>query len=55
MLIEDELARAELVVACERPLKGERAYYLVTPERADERLSTQTFLSWLHQSAQDQE
>jgi len=31
MLIEAELARGELVVACNRPLRGERSYYLVTP------------------------
>ncbi len=53
MLIEDELARGELVVACERALRGERAYYLVTPERADERMSIQTFRDWLQQAAQD--
>jgi DNA-binding transcriptional LysR family regulator len=33
LLIEAELARGELVVACDAPLRGERAYYLVTPER----------------------
>lgn len=33
LLIEAELARGELVVACDRPQRGERAYYLVTPER----------------------
>ena len=53
MLIEDELARGDLVVACERPLLGDRAYYLVAPERADERLSSKIFLSWLQQTAQD--
>ncbi len=52
MLIEDELARGELVVACERALRGERAYYLVTPERADEHACTQLFRSWLQQAAQ---
>ncbi len=31
MLIEAEMARGELVIACNRSLKGERAYYLVTP------------------------
>ncbi len=31
MLIEDELARGELVIACNQPLKGSRAYYLMTP------------------------
>ena len=31
MLIEAEMARGELVVACARPLRGERGYYLVSP------------------------
>ena len=31
MLIEPELARGELVVACDRPLRAERGYFLVTP------------------------
>ncbi|MCW7541049.1 LysR family transcriptional regulator [Aquabacterium sp. A7-Y] len=33
LLIESELARGELVVACDRPQRGERFYYFVTPER----------------------
>jgi len=33
LLIEEELACGDLVVACDRPLHGERAYYLVVPER----------------------
>ncbi len=51
LLIEAELLRGELVVACPLPLKGERAYYLVTPERADERPALKTFLAWLLQAA----
>ena len=31
MLVEAELARGELVVACAQPLRGERSYYLGTP------------------------
>lgn len=31
MLVEAELARGELVVACAQPLRGERSYYLITP------------------------
>lgn len=31
MLVEAELARGEMVVACAQPLRGERSYYLVTP------------------------
>ncbi|AKJ31055.1 LysR family transcriptional regulator [Caldimonas brevitalea] len=33
LLIEAELKRGELVVACDRPYRGERFYYFVTPER----------------------
>jgi len=51
LLIEAELARGELVVACDQPLRGERAYYLVTPERTDERPVMKTFLAWLQQTA----
>ena len=53
LLIEPELARGELVVACEQPWRGERAYYLVTPERADERPAMASFRAWLaHAAAQ---
>lgn len=51
LLIEAELARGELVVACEQALHGERAYYLVTPERVDERPAMTSFLAWLLQTA----
>jgi LysR family glycine cleavage system transcriptional activator len=47
LLIADELARGELVVACERPLAGERGYYLVTPERGEERPALAEFRDWL--------
>ena len=50
LLIELELARGELVVACDQPLRGERAYYAVTPERSDERPVVRTFLNWLAQT-----
>lgn len=33
LLIEEELRRGELVVACDRPLHGGRAYHLVVPDR----------------------
>ncbi|NMM18351.1 MAG: LysR family transcriptional regulator [Rhodoferax sp.] len=49
LLIETELARGELVVACQQPLPSERAYYLVTPERADERPAVTVFRDWLGQ------
>jgi len=47
MLVADELARGDLVVACARPLMGERNYYLVTPERRDERATLTLFRDWL--------
>ena len=47
LLIEPELARGELVVACDLPLKGERAYYLVTSERSEERPVVKAFWDWL--------
>jgi DNA-binding transcriptional LysR family regulator len=54
LLIEGELQRGELVVASEQPFKGERAYYLVTPERSDERPVLTTFLTWLQHAAAKQ-
>lgn len=53
MLVEDELARGDLVVACARPLAGERHYYLVTPERGDERPLLKLFGEWLAAQAKD--
>ncbi|MDR3368438.1 LysR family transcriptional regulator [Rhodoferax sp.] len=47
LLIADELASGTLVVACQQALAGERAYYLVTPERGDERLAVTLFRRWL--------
>lgn len=51
LLIEAELARGELVVACDQPLLGERSYYLVSPEQADARPAMQIFQKWLLQIA----
>jgi DNA-binding transcriptional LysR family regulator len=51
MLIEAELARAELVVACDRPLRGERSYYLVTPATAEPRPALAPFRAWLLEQA----
>jgi LysR family glycine cleavage system transcriptional activator len=50
LLIEPELARGELVVACNLPPQGERAYYLVRAERREERPVVTTFLAWLTKS-----
>lgn len=49
LLIEDELQRGDLVVACERPLANQRAYYFVQPESQDKTQATHTFLDWLLQ------
>ena len=51
MLVEAELARGELQIVCERPLRGQRAYYLITPEAAHEKLALQQFRSWLQGAA----
>ena len=47
MLIADELARGDLVVACDKPLSGERSYYLVTPDQGSERPLVTVFGEWL--------
>ena len=47
LLIEAELARGDLVVACNKPLKGERSYYLVTPERGEDKPALLAFGLWL--------
>lgn len=51
LLVDGELARGELVLACPQPLPSERSYYLVQPERADERPVVKTFLGWLQKAA----
>lgn len=51
LLIEDELSRGDLVIACPRPLPGDRAYYLVTPERVDEPIAVGLFKRWLVDAA----
>lgn len=47
LLVEPELARGELVVACAQILPSDRAYYLVQPERAEERPALGWFKAWL--------
>lgn len=47
LAIQDELTRGELVIACDRPLRGERSYYLVTPAVEDERPALTLFRAWL--------
>ncbi|KAB8043938.1 LysR substrate-binding domain-containing protein [Janthinobacterium aquaticum] len=51
MLVETELARGELQIVCERPLRGQRAYYLIEPEAAHEKAALQPFRQWLQQQA----
>ena len=50
LLVDDELARGDLVVACDVPLASRRAYYLVSPEREDQPPATRMFLDWLLQA-----
>jgi DNA-binding transcriptional LysR family regulator len=52
MLVEAELARGELVIACPQPLRGQRGYYLVTPELgAAEPAAVGLFRDWLSTQA----
>ncbi len=46
LLIEAELARGELVVACARPLRGERSYYLISPAQPQPPVLA-AFSAWL--------
>ncbi|WP_421955357.1 LysR substrate-binding domain-containing protein [Polaromonas sp.] len=46
LLIQAELASGALVVACPRPLRGQRAYYLVQPD-LQERTALTCFKEWL--------
>lgn len=55
MLIEDELSRGELVIASNNPLKGSRAYYLMTPLATDGApvlAALEVFRAWLVGRAQ---
>ena len=51
LLVQAELQRGELVVACQQLVPSDRSYYLVMPERTDERPVMKTFLDWLQRSA----
>ena len=50
LLIQKELACGELVVACPRPLKGQRRYYLVQPDATERRALTH-LREWLQAEA----
>lgn len=52
LLVQDELASGALVVACARPLKAQRAYYLVQPQVA-ERPALAVFREWLARQCAD--
>jgi LysR family glycine cleavage system transcriptional activator len=54
LLVEPELARGELVVACDQVLPGDRAYYLVQPERAEERPALSGFKAWLREAVKSE-
>ena len=47
LLIEAELASGELVVACNRPLRGERGYYLISPAQPAQSPVLAAFSGWL--------
>lgn len=51
LLFEPELARGDLVVACKRPLKSGRSYWLVMPERGELRPALAAFTQWLQEAA----
>lgn len=55
LLVTEELARGELVVACERTLSNQRAYYFVQPEGNDNPSATQIFRDWLVQAVKRME
>lgn len=55
LLVTQELALGTLVVACDQPLLGQRAYYLVSPDRTDERTAVGLFRQWLLQAAKESE
>lgn len=54
LLIADELRSGSLVVACQRPLRGQRGYYLVRPEQAPERPWLDIFQHWLEQTIENE-
>ena len=54
LLVEAELARGELVLACVQPLPNggahERAYYCVLPERTENRALVDAFVGWMQRA-----
>jgi len=47
LLVDEELARGDLVVACDQPLASGRAYYLVSPQRSSEPALWPALRQWL--------
>lgn len=47
LLVDAELARGELVVACDQPLIIDRAYYCVLPDRTENRALVEAFVGWM--------
>lgn len=50
LLVQEELSRGTLVVACDRPLSAQRAYYLVQPQGV-ERPALSAFKAWVRRQA----
>lgn len=53
LLIDAELARGELVIACDRTMASQRAYYLVRPDGDDAPPATTVFQDWLVRASAD--
>jgi DNA-binding transcriptional LysR family regulator len=53
LLVQDELARGQLVLACADTPPGERAYYLISPERGEARPAMRAFSHWLQAAILD--
>ena len=54
LLVDAELARGELVLACAQPLPNgganDRDYYCVLPERTENRALVEAFVDWMQQA-----
>ncbi len=53
LLVQKELARGELVLACALAQPSERAYYLVIPEDGETRPALEHFSRWLQQASRN--
>jgi LysR family glycine cleavage system transcriptional activator len=50
-LVADEIARGALVVACQRPVRFQRSYWLVWPQRSEILPGFAAFMAWLKEEA----